>query len=130
MSNEEEKMVPGLAETIRGITGDVSRFVAAEQAGGSHDTMGKLWRGESVGRAYILAFAEGYEIDPNPILSLLGYRLVHRSISEIISSVGADEEDERILVRYYRNIPSEMQPAALAAFAGMARHLKGTARVA
>lgn len=66
---------PELARLVLAITGDVTRRQAENHVGGavSHQAIARMWAGERVNEGTILRFAQGYGVDPNPLLAAAGY---------------------------------------------------------
>ncbi|CAB4139276.1 hypothetical protein UFOVP349_25 [uncultured Caudovirales phage] len=88
---------PELARLSLEITGDVTRRQAEIRVGGaiSHVAIARLWAGEQVTEGTVLRFAQGYGVDPNPLLEAAGYPpLPTRQVSPSIPVNGESDAGE------------------------------------
>lgn len=79
-ANAPDEEIPGawkdLARQARQITGKVASRVAARRAGISHDTIIRLWDGDRISVQKLLDFAQGYGINPKPLLEAARYPIL------------------------------------------------------
>jgi transcriptional regulator with XRE-family HTH domain len=112
---------PQLALLIRKLTQGMTSRVAARRAGVSNSTISRMCAGDRPAVDTIIKFAEGFHIDPKPLLEAADYGafstvslsadfvVAERQIHYNADPTDAEEEE---LLRLYRGIPRPMRGAA------------------